>query len=61
MFFSDPKFLCSANIPFRSVNDATRYVLFVRPPLKRNIIDKDEFNFDVMCFVFLKVSFRSIK
>ena len=37
------------------------YVFFVLPPLKRNIIDKEELNFEVICFVFLKVSFGNMK
>jgi hypothetical protein len=31
------------------------YVLFVLPPLKRNITDKEEFKFEVICFVFLSI------
>jgi hypothetical protein len=30
------------------------YVFFVLPPLKRNVTDKEELNFEVICFVFLK-------
>ena len=37
------------------------YVFFVLPPLKRSITDKEELNFEVICFVFLKVSFGNMK
>ena len=59
--FRPKNFFVCANILLTILCEAIRYVSFVLPPLKRNITDKEELNFDVMCFVFLKVSFRSIK